>query len=362
MNFNDNFDLRKHRDFLLSENFQMDEVENLDEMASFYSIKPDVDEDEAKEAIAAIRSKVGSNTAFAQTLDSLLNTGEADYKEFQLATKNPETGKMKDIATWNKPETRNVLEKDGPLAQYLNASSSPIAKRTGRPKVEKGEEGTEELDERFADKMWDVNPLTGEKNRVIYEDAETLDELATFYKIKPGMKDQAKEVIATVKSKLRPGTNFYNTLDSLENTGEADYIKFKKATISPENPQGKDVATWNNPTTRGVLEKDGPLAQFLDAGSSPDAIRTGRPKGEKGEETAAPAAPAKPKADTIKITPSKASNSPAADRDIAQEIKDAEAEVKKLGLNALKTQDPKDMAKAKEATAKLKSLRKEAGI
>jgi hypothetical protein len=324
MNFNDNFDLKKAKSFLLTENFQMDETENLEEMASFYSIKPDVDEDEAKEAIAAIKAKYRPGTAFYQTLDSLEKTGKVDYKALAK-----ETGK--DIATWNKPETRNVLEKDGPLAQYLNASSSPLAVRTGRPKVEKGEEGEEKLDEN-----------------------EMLGEMATFYKIKPGMEDEAKEVIATVKAKLRPGTNFYNTLDSLETTGEVDYQKLAKET-------GKDVATWNNPTTRGVLEKDGPLAQFLDAGSSPSAIRTGRPKGEKGEETTAPVAPAAPKApkaDTIKITTSKMA-APSQDRDLAQEIKDAEAEVKKLGLAALKSQDSKDMAKAKEATAKLKALRAE---
>jgi hypothetical protein len=324
MNFNDNFDLKKAKSFLLTENFQMDEIENLEEMASFYSIKPDVDEDEAKEAIAAIKAKYRPGTAFYQTLDSLEKTGKVDYKALAK-----ETGK--DIATWNKPETRNVLEKDGPLAQYLNASSSPLAVRTGRPKVEKGEEGEEKLDEN-----------------------EMLGEMATFYKIKPGMEDEAKEVIATVKAKLRPGTNFYNTLDSLETTGEVDYQKLAKET-------GKDVATWNNPTTRGVLEKDGPLAQFLDAGSSPSAIRTGRPKGEKGEETTAPVAPAAPKApkaDTIKITTSKMA-APSQDRDLAQEIKDAEAEVKKLGLAALKSQDSKDMAKAKEATAKLKALRAE---
>ena len=174
MNFNDNFDLKKAKSFLLTENFQMDETENLEEMASFYSIKPDVDEDEAKEAIAAIKAKYRPGTAFYQTLDSLEKTGEVDYKALAK-----ETGK--DIATWNKPETRNVLEKDGPLAQYLNASSSPLAVRTGRPKVEKGEESEEKLDEN-----------------------EMLDEMATFYKIKPGMEDQAKEAIATVKSKLRP--------------------------------------------------------------------------------------------------------------------------------------------------------------
>ncbi len=336
MNFNDNFDLKKAKSFLLSENFQMDKTENLEEMASFYSIKPDVDEDEAKEAIAAIKAKYRPGTAFYQTLDSLEKTGKVDYKALAK-----ETGK--DIATWNKPETRNVLEKDGPLAQYLNAGSSPLAVRTGRPKMDKemgDEEGT------------DPNQLSFD-----LEESEMLDEMATFYKIKPGMEDQAKEVIATLKAKLRPGTNFYNTLNSLETAGEVDYQKLAKE-------QGKDVATWNNPTTRGVLEKDGPLAQFLDAGSSPSAVRTGRPKGEETATPETPKASTKPKEDKIKITTPKTSStsaekSPAKERDLAQEIKDAEAEVKKLGTAALKSQDPKDMAKAKAATAKLKALRAE---
>ena len=33
MNFNDNFDLKKAKSFLLTENFQMDETENLEEIA-----------------------------------------------------------------------------------------------------------------------------------------------------------------------------------------------------------------------------------------------------------------------------------------------------------------------------------------
>jgi len=302
----------------------MDETENLEEMASFYSIKPDVDEDEAKEAIATIKAKYRPGTAFYQTLDSLEKTGEVDYKVLAK-----ETGK--DIATWNKPETRGVLEKDGPLAQYLNAGSSPLAVRTGRPKVEKGEET---LDEN-----------------------EMLDEMATFYKIKPGMEDQAKEVIATVKAKLRPGTNFYNTLDSLETAGEVDYQKLAKET-------GKDVATWNNPTTRGVLEKDGPLAQFLDAGSSPSAIRTGRPKGEKGEETAAPAAPAVSKTDTIKITTPKTSSKPVEApkaADPAQELKDLKAKMKTLS-DKYKAGDASALEKLKPLTVRLKQLNKELGL
>jgi hypothetical protein len=181
-----------------------------------------------------------------------------------------------------------------------------------------------------------------------------LDEMATFYQIKPGMEDEAKDAIAAVKAKLRPGTNFYNTLNSLENSGEVDYQKLAKET-------GKDVATWNNPTTRGVLEKDGPLAQFLNAGSSPSAVRTGRPKGEKGEEM--PTAPSKPKADTIKITTPKtpAPAAPAKERDVAQELKDLKAKMQ--GLSAkYKAGDESALEKLKPLTAKLKQLNKEAGI
>lgn len=141
MNINSDFDLKKAKNFLLTENFDasylqeddLEENEMLDEMASFYSIKPDVDEDEAKAAIADYKAKLKPGSAFYKTLDSLEKTGEADYKEFKKATISPEKPEGKDIATWNNPDSRSVLEKDGPLAAFLNASSSPSAKRTGRP-------------------------------------------------------------------------------------------------------------------------------------------------------------------------------------------------------------------------------------
>ena len=141
MNINSDFDLKKAKNFLLTENFDasylqeddLEENEMLDEMASFYSIKPDVDEDEAKAAIADYKAKLKPGTAFYNTLDSLEKTGEADYKEFKKATISPEKPEGKDIATWNNPDSRSVLEKDGPLAAFLNAASSPSAKRTGRP-------------------------------------------------------------------------------------------------------------------------------------------------------------------------------------------------------------------------------------
>jgi len=142
MNINSDFDLKKAKNFLLTENFDasylqeddLEENEMLDEMASFYSIKPDVDEDEAKAAIADYKAKLKPGTAFYKTLDSLEKTGEADYKEFKKATISPEKPEGKDIATWNNPDSRKVLEKDGPLAAFLNATSSPTdQKPKGRP-------------------------------------------------------------------------------------------------------------------------------------------------------------------------------------------------------------------------------------
>jgi hypothetical protein len=130
MNINSDFDLKKAKNFLLTENFDasylqeddLEENEVLDEMASFYKVTDD--SPEAKAAIAAKKEKFRPGSAIYNTLDALEKTGEVDYKALAK-----ETGK--DIATWNNPKSREVLEKD--LAQYIAASSSPLAKRTGRP-------------------------------------------------------------------------------------------------------------------------------------------------------------------------------------------------------------------------------------
>jgi hypothetical protein len=130
MNINSDFDLKKAKSFLLTENFDasylqeddLEENEVLDEMASFYKVTDD--SPEAKAAIAAKKEKFRPGSAIYNTLDTLEKTGEVDYKALAK-----ETGK--DIATWNNPKSREVLEKD--LAQYIAASSSPLAQRTGRP-------------------------------------------------------------------------------------------------------------------------------------------------------------------------------------------------------------------------------------
>jgi len=100
-----------------------------------------------------------------------------------------------------------------------------------------------------------------------------LEEMASFYKLTDNS-PEAKAAIAAAKEKYKPGTTLYNTLDTLEKTGEIDYKELAKTT-------GKDMATFNNPKSRGVLEKD--LAAFVQAGSSPAAVRTGRPASEKPE-------------------------------------------------------------------------------
>jgi len=130
MNINSDFDLKKAKSFLLTENFDasylqeddLEENEVLDEMASFYKVTDD--SPEAKAAIAAKKEKFRPGSAIYNTLDTLEKEGEVDYKALAK-----ETGK--DIATWNNPKSREVLEKD--LAQYIAASSSPLAQRTGRP-------------------------------------------------------------------------------------------------------------------------------------------------------------------------------------------------------------------------------------
>ena len=103
----------------------------------------------------------------------------------------------------------------------------------------------------------------------IDEDLEegTLEEMASFYKLTDDS-PEAKAAIVAAKEKYKPGTTLYNTLDTLEKTGEIDYKELAKST-------GKDMATFNNPKSREVLEKD--LAAFVQAGASPIAIRTGRP-------------------------------------------------------------------------------------
>ena len=187
---------------------------------------------------------------------------------------------------------------------------------------------------------------------------DTLQEMASFYKLTDNS-PEAKSAIQAAKEKFKPGTTLYNTLDTLEKKGEIDYKELAKQT-------GKDMATFNNPKSRGVLEKD--LASFIQAGSSPSATKTGRPADPNKVAT-----PPKEKSPKLKITPSKSpSTLDLDDEDMEMEkqaIKAAKGN-KRLGTNAEKlaniTSEMKSLAKeyqsAKgtdkeaEVVSKLKSL------
>jgi hypothetical protein len=191
----------------------------------------------------------------------------------------------------------------------------------------------------------------------------TLEEMASFYKVADDS-PEALAAIAAAKEKYKPGTTLYNTLDTLEKTGEIDYKELAKST-------GKDMATFNNPKSRDVLEKD--LAAFVQAGSSPLAVRTGRPADPN--KAAAP----KDKSPKLKITNPKPKSTSTKLKDLAPAdvfagMDDEEMEMEKQALKAAKgnkrlgtaveklaqvSQEMKSLAKAYQAA---KGTPEEAGI
>jgi hypothetical protein len=190
-------------------------------------------------------------------------------------------------------------------------------------------------------------------------DEGTLEEMASFYKVTDDS-PEAKAAIAAAKEKYKPGTTLYNTLDTLEKTGEIDYKELAKST-------GKDMATFNNPKSRDVLEKD--LAAFVQAGSSPSAVRTGRPANPDKAD-------ASPK---LKITNPKPKSTSTKLKDLAPAdvfagMDDEEIDMEKQALKAAKgnkrlgtaveklaqvSQEMKSLAKAYQAA---KGTPEEAGI
>ena len=182
-------------------------------------------------------------------------------------------------------------------------------------------------------------------------DEGTLEEMASFYKLTDDS-PEAKAAIAAAKEKYKPGTTLYNTLDTLEKVGEIDYKELAKAT-------GKDMATFNNPKSRGVLEKD--LAAFVQAGSSPSAVRTGRPA-DPNKVAAAP----KEKTAKLKITNPKPSSTKLADLAPADVFSGAapdeeEMEMEKQAQKAAKGNKRLGTAveKLAQVTKEMKALAKE---
>ena len=184
------------------------------------------------------------------------------------------------------PNEFSDSEDFGPSANDLDAAITILqrqaAKEKGIPKdLTYGQAiGQDPLpDGTYLDK--DGNKTTVARSKAAFTKSSKFDrinemavnEMATFYKVK-GDKAEAKKAIKQEKEKYREGTALYNTLDTLEKKGEIDYKELSKKT-------GKDVASYNNPKSRGVLEKD--LADFIEA----DKVKRGpkadpnKPKKEK---------------------------------------------------------------------------------
>lgn len=160
------------------------------------------------------------------------------------------------------------------------------------------------------------------------EEAEVaLMEMASFYKVK----DKAGFKSALAKYKDAKGDKFDKgalgkLLSTLDKDGEVDLKALSKET-------GKDIATYNNPQTRGALEKDGgEFTDYLETGKgekAPKEKAEDKPKAEpkKAEKKAEPkkAEPA-PK----KEEPKKAEKAEDEDEDSTDEKAPSEAELKKI--------------------------------
>ena len=172
-----------------------------------------------------------------------------------------------------------------------------------------------------------------------------LDEMASFYKLIDNS-PEAKVALQAAKEKFKPGTTIYNTLDTLEKKGEIDYKELAKQT-------GKDIATFNNPKSREVLEKD--LAAYIQAGSSPSAIRTGRPA-NPNKVNSTP----KEKTPKLKITNPKSNSTKLADL-APKGLDNEEAEMEKQALKAAKGNKRlgNNIEKLAQVTKEMKALAKE---
>ena len=166
-----------------------------------------------------------------------------------------------------------------------------------------------------------------------------VNEMATFYKVK-GDKAEAKKAIKQEKEKYREGTALYNTLDTLEKKGEIDYKELSKET-------GKDVASYNNPKSRGVLEKD--LADFIEA----EKVKRGpkadpnKPKKEKKDKSGKTTTPKSKKRSTVSKLEKKYYVDPEDGGPTNKELRDLAASgLGDESLSKLQSQERKKMLKA----------------
>jgi hypothetical protein len=174
----------------------------------------------------------------------------------------------------------------------------------------------------------DIQKLTSQGVDVELKEAEeALMEMASFYKVK----DKAGFKSALAKYKDAKGDKFDKgalgkLLSTLDKEGEVDLKALSKET-------GKDIATYNNPQTRGALEKEGgEFTDYLEAGKgekAPKEKAEDKPKAEpkKAEKKVEPK---KEKPAPKKEEPKKAEKAKDEDEDSTDEKAPSEAELKKI--------------------------------
>jgi len=173
----------------------------------------------------------------------------------------------------------------------------------------------------------DIKKLTDQGVDIELREAEeALMEMASFYKVK----DKAGFKSALAKYKEAKGDKFDKgalgkLLSTLDKEGEVDLKALSKET-------GKDIATYNNPQTRGALEKEGgEFTDYLEAGKgekapkekAEDKPKAEPKKAEKKEE------PKKEKPAPKKEEPKKAEKAEDED-DSTDEKAPSEADLKKI--------------------------------
>jgi len=171
------------------------------------------------------------------------------------------------------------------------------------------------------------------------EEAEVaLMEMASFYKVK----DKAGFKSALAKYKEAKGDKFDKgalgkLLSTLDKDGEVDLKALSKET-------GKDIATYNNPQTRGALEKEGgEFTDYLEAGKgekAPKEKAEDKPKAEpkKAEKKTEPK---KEKPAPKKEEPKKAEKAEDEDEDSTDEKAPSETELKKIDKEFSSTPEEK---------------------
>ncbi len=200
----------------------------------------------------------------------------------------------------------------------------PSNKNQAKQNIEKSKLGADAKKE--AKKEIDDNPSGMISNVPTNESEEALMEMASFYKVK----DKAGFKSALAKYKDAKGDKFDKgalgkLLSTLDKDGEVDLKALSKET-------GKDIATYNNPQTRGALEKEGgEFTDYLEAGKgekAPKEKAEDKPKAEpkKAEKKAEPK---KEKPAPKKEEPKKAEKEEDED-DSTDEKAPSEAELKKI--------------------------------